>query len=67
MDEVNAGRTIIEKLEDATDVGFAIVLYTGCDEGRKKALPLCAIEHGRMSFSSMVIYVQNLGVIVLSL
>lgn len=36
MDEVNAGRTIIEKLEDATDVGFAIVLYTGCDEGRKK-------------------------------
>lgn len=33
----------------------------------KKALPLCAIERGRMSFSSMVIYVQNLGVIVLSL
>lgn len=39
MDEVNAGRTIIEKLEDATDVGFAIVLYTACDEGRKKGSP----------------------------
>ncbi len=34
--EANAGRTIIEKIEDLTDVGFAIVLYTCCDEGRKK-------------------------------
>ena len=34
--EANAGRTIIEKIEDLTDVGFDIVLYTCCDEGRKK-------------------------------
>lgn len=34
--EANTGRTIIEKIEDLTDVGFAIVLYTGCDEGRTK-------------------------------
>lgn len=34
--EANAGRTIIEKIEELTDVGFAIVLYTGCDEGRAK-------------------------------
>lgn len=36
MNEANAGRTIIEKIEDLSDVGFGIVLYTGCDEGRKK-------------------------------
>lgn len=34
--EANAGRTIIEKIEELTDVGFSIVLYTACDEGRKK-------------------------------
>ena len=34
--EANSGRTVIEKIEDLTDVGFGIVLYTCCDEGRKK-------------------------------
>ena len=34
--EANFGRTVIEKIEDLTDVGFGIVLYTCCDEGRKK-------------------------------
>lgn len=34
--EANAGRTIIEKIEDLSNVGFGIVLYTACDEGRKK-------------------------------
>lgn len=34
-DEVNAGQTIIEKIERNTDVGYGIVLYTQCDEGRK--------------------------------
>ncbi len=34
--EANAGRTIIEKIEDSTDVGFGIVLYTSCDVGRAK-------------------------------
>lgn len=30
------GLTIIEKIEEYTDVSFAIVLYTGCDVGRLK-------------------------------
>ena len=34
--EASGGRTIIEKIEHYTDVGFGIVLYTCCDEGRKK-------------------------------
>jgi len=33
-DQVNQGQTIIEKLESNTDVAFAIVLYTACDQGR---------------------------------
>lgn len=35
-DQANSGRTIIEKIEAYTDVGFGIVLYTACDEGRIK-------------------------------
>ena len=34
--EASGGRTIIEKIEHYSDVGFGIVLYTCCDEGRKK-------------------------------
>lgn len=34
--EASAGKTIIEKLEHYTNVGFGIVLYTCCDEGRTK-------------------------------
>src|SRR5699024_3079224 len=32
----NAGLTIIEKIEENTDVDFSLVLYTGCDEGKLK-------------------------------
>lgn len=32
----NDGLTIIEKIEENTDVAFALVLYTGCDEGKLK-------------------------------
>lgn len=32
----NSGLTIIEKIEANTDVGFALVLYTACDEGKLK-------------------------------
>ena len=32
--EPNLGNTIIEKIENNSNVGFAIVLYTPCDEGR---------------------------------
>ncbi len=30
------GQTIIEKIEENSNVGFAVVLYTPCDEGRGK-------------------------------
>lgn len=32
-EQVSAGKTIIEKIEEHTNVGFAIVLYTPCDKG----------------------------------
>lgn len=34
-EQPNEGMTIIEKLEHYTNVGFGIVLYTSCDEGRE--------------------------------
>ncbi len=50
------GNTIIEKIEENSDVGYAVVLYTPCDEGRdanKKDAPLMkrarqnvVFEHG---------------------
>lgn len=36
QEQANAGQTIIEKIESNTDVGFAVVLYTPCDEGNLK-------------------------------
>ena len=36
-EQANAGNTIIEKIENNSDVGFAIVLYTPCDEGKSKS------------------------------
>ena len=38
-EQVDSGATIIEKLEEYTDVGFAIVLYTACDIGGVKSKP----------------------------
>ncbi|PAQ14732.1 DNA-binding protein [Bacillaceae bacterium SAOS 7] len=35
-EQVNQGKTIIEKIEENTNVGFAIVLYTPCDLGKAK-------------------------------
>lgn len=35
-EQANAGRTIIEKFENSSDVGFAIVLLTDDDEGKAK-------------------------------
>lgn len=37
QEQSNNGNTIIEKIEECTDVGFGIVLYTPCDEGRLKS------------------------------
>ena len=34
--QANNGNTVIEKLEENSNVGFAIVLLSPCDEGRKK-------------------------------
>lgn len=35
MDQANSGNTIIEKFEKNSEVDYAVILYTGCDEGRK--------------------------------
>lgn len=35
-EQTNQGKTIIEKIEKHSDVGFAIVLYTECDDGKAK-------------------------------
>lgn len=35
-EQASSGRTIIEKIEDYSNVGFAIVLYTPCDVGAPK-------------------------------
>lgn len=54
-EQANSGQTIIEKIEENTNVGFAIVLYTPCDEvvskGKKDPLKPRArqnvvFEHG---------------------
>jgi len=36
-EQPSASKTIIEKIESFSDVGFAVVLYTPCDVGKKKA------------------------------
>jgi len=33
---VSSGKTIIEKFEEFSNVGFGVVLYTSCDIGAKK-------------------------------
>lgn len=35
-EQANSGYTIIEKIEKYTNVGFCIVLYTPCDDGKAK-------------------------------
>lgn len=37
-EQASGGRTIIEKLEHYSDVGYAVILLTPDDEGRKKSL-----------------------------
>ena len=39
-EQPNSGKTIIEKIERYTDVGYAIVLYAECDKGRDKNVPI---------------------------
>jgi predicted nucleotide-binding protein len=54
-EQINAGRTIIEKIEEYSNVGYGIVLYTPCDRGgeNKNDAPLnqrarqnVVLEHG---------------------
>lgn len=52
-EQANEGKTIIEKIEAYTDVGFGIVLYTSCDVGGKdkdnlknRARQNVVFEHG---------------------
>lgn len=55
-EQVSAGKTIIEKIEEHTNVGFAIVLYTPCDKGgiagaedqKLRARQNVVFEHGYM-------------------
>lgn len=52
-EQVNGGNTIIEKIEEHTNVGFALVLYTPCDSGslvgdkpKPRARQNVVFEHG---------------------
>lgn len=52
-EQANGGKTIIEKIEEYTNVGFGIVLYTPCDVGgktedslKKRARQNVVFEHG---------------------
>jgi predicted nucleotide-binding protein len=52
-EQANGGKTIIEKIEANTDVGFAIILYTPCDAGnlagenpKPRARQNVIFEHG---------------------
>lgn len=35
-EQVSRSHTIIEKIEEYSNVGYAVVIYTPCDEGRLK-------------------------------
>lgn len=39
-EQPDAGHTIIEKFENYADVSFAVILYTRCDLGRAKEMPV---------------------------
>lgn len=53
-EQASAGKTIIEKIEENTNVGFAVVLYTPCDVGglageteqKSRARQNVVFEHG---------------------
>jgi predicted nucleotide-binding protein len=56
-EQASSGKTIIEKIEEQTDVGFAIVLYTPCDIGglvddtnqKHRARQNVVFEHGYLN------------------
>lgn len=52
-EQPDGGRTIIEKIEQYTDVDFAVVLYTQCDLGRAKDTN---VEHERYRARQNVVF-----------
>lgn len=56
-EQANSGQTIIEKIEEHTNVGFALVLYTPCDIGsladgvnqKARARQNVVFEHGYLT------------------
>jgi len=44
-EQPDAGRTIIEKFENYADVSFAVILYTECDLGRDKKMPVDSVKY----------------------
>ncbi|RIE16719.1 TIR domain-containing protein [Candidatus Cryosericum septentrionale] len=48
-DEPNKGQTIIEKVESNADVGFAVVLLTGDDEGRLRRVADTLLPRARQN------------------
>jgi predicted nucleotide-binding protein len=48
-DEPNKGQTIIEKVESNADVGFAVVLLTGDDEGRQRRVADTLLPRARQN------------------
>ncbi len=44
-EQADKGLTIFEKIEEYTDVAYAIVLYTECDIGRAKNIPADKEQH----------------------
>lgn len=53
-EQASGGNTIIEKIEEYSSVGFAIVLYTACDIGGKNDNPpILKPRADKMLFSSM--------------
>lgn len=56
-EQPDAGLTIIEKIERHTDVCYAVVLYTECDKGRDKNVP---VEHEQNRARQNVVFEHGL-------
>jgi predicted nucleotide-binding protein len=48
-EQPNAGKTVIEKIEEHTNVGFGIILYTPCDVGGKKGSDAILMDRARQN------------------
>lgn len=48
-EQVSGGLTVIEKIEKYSNVGFAVVLYTPCDIGGKKAVEMTLSPRARQN------------------